>query len=128
MFGRRLLILVAVLLGLAALASGVAPPPREPSRARASPSAAPDQTAVLEREIDAAAPGAPVRIAVPRGHTLVLTVRVDVPDAVTLGDMEIEPADTDSPAVFELVTGDGPRELPIRLVEADREIGRVVIG
>jgi hypothetical protein len=42
--------------------------------------------------------------------------------------MEIEPADTDSPAVFELVTGDGPRELPIRLVEADREIGRVVIG
>jgi hypothetical protein len=47
---------------------------------------------------------------------------------VTLGDMEIEPADAGSPAVLELVADDGARELPVRLVEADREIGRIVIG
>jgi hypothetical protein len=128
MFARRLLILVAVLLGVAALASGVAPAPREPPATSESPSPAPDQASLIEREIDASAPGEPVRIAVPRGRTLVLTVRVSGPDAVTLGDMDVEPADAGSPAVLELVADDGARELPVRLVEADREIGRIVIG
>jgi hypothetical protein len=132
-FGRRLLILVAVLMGLTALAASIAPPPQRGARVPAvgSPAPAPATTGepredsdVITRTIDASDPGAPVRIDVPRGHTLELTVSVDAPDSVAFGDVDLDAADAGSPAQFELYA-DLPGEYPLRLLDAERELGVV---
>jgi hypothetical protein len=131
-FGRRLLILVAVLMGLTVLAAGVTPPPQPPPRpsSDASPTPAPgaDETradaSVVSRRIDAGAAEAPARIALELGQTLELTVAVAAPDAVALGELDLEAADPASPAVFEWVA-DATGEYPIALVEGDRALGVV---
>jgi hypothetical protein len=133
LFGRRLLILVAVLMGLTALAASVAPPP--PRGGRTPPATSPTQTpapasadgpepGVMSRSVDAGGPGLPVRIDVPRGHTLELTVTVKGPDSVSFGSLDVDAADVGSPAQFELYA-DLPGEYPLRLVEAGRRLGVV---
>jgi hypothetical protein len=133
-FGRRMLILVAVLMGLTALAASVSPPPDStrrngPATARspappAAPSGTPAEAGVLARTVDAAGLREPVRIDVPRGATLELTVTVAAPDTVALGDLELEVAAPESPAQFQLYA-DAPGHYPLRLVESQRDLGSV---
>jgi hypothetical protein len=129
MFGRRLIILVAVLMGLTALAASVAPPPRTERRGDATPSPSPTadaRTAPSARTVTAkidvdAAPSAPVRARV--GDTVVLDVSGDVVGAVVVtGLPAIEPIDPDTPAHLELFA-DAPGRFPIRLLDQGRDVG-----
>ena len=126
MLARRLLILAAVLMGLIALAAGVAP--REPARETAT-SPSPTQgvvtpTATVERTLHADTSGQEVAARV--GQTVIITVQADVLDSVSLGDFGIETADPQSPARFELLA-DVPGNYPIRLLQADRTIGTLEV-
>jgi hypothetical protein len=127
MVARRLLIVLAVLLGLTALAAGVAP--RQP--AGTDPSAgAPSVTPPLrasgrvQRTLDAAATGQHVVARV--GQTVVLTVRAQELSTVSLGDVGVQTADADSPARFELIA-DVPGDYPIELLESEERIGTLEI-
>ena len=136
MFGRRMLILVAVLMGLTALAASVAPPPETARRQPgASPTPAPTtppppstpEEDVVER-IDAGATGPPQAIAAKEGEIVVLEVAGDVVDAVVIDGLdEMEAIDPESPARFEIYV-DEPGSYPIRLLEADREVGVLDVG
>jgi hypothetical protein len=128
MLARRLLILLAVLMGLTALASGVAP--RQPvprSGAGSSPSTtATESLPAIEEIVDAAA-AEPARIVVDEGRTLVLEVRSAELDSVSLEGLDrIEAVDPDSPARFELLA-EPPGSYPIQLVDAGRELGTLEI-
>jgi hypothetical protein len=130
-FGRRLLILVAVLMGLMAVVASFAPPPQRGARTPSAASPTPSPTGapgsasdVIARRIDAGGPDVPVRIDVPSGHTLELTVSVAGPDSVAFGDLDVDAADAGSPAQFELYA-DLPGEYPLTLVNAGRRIGVV---
>jgi hypothetical protein len=121
---RRLLLLAAVLMLLAALAAGLAPQ----ERADVAPPSTnlPEGSTVVE-EISAAA-GTDSRVVVRRGDLLRLEVSGDLLDSVLierLGRMEaIEPL---TPARFELLAEAPAGVYPIRLVEADRRIGSIEI-
>jgi len=128
MLARRVLVLLAVLMGLSALAAGVAP--REPApREGAAPSprvsAAPPERPV-ERTVDAGA-AAPARVEARVGQIVVLEVRSDELDSVSLGELgQIEPVESDSPARFELLAEEAG-SYPIELLEAGRQIGTLEI-
>jgi hypothetical protein len=126
---RRLLLLAAVLLLLAALAASVAPrdltggddPPPETTNLPAGRSVA--------REITAAPGAAPARITVNRGDTLELEVGGDLLDEVLLERLDmIEPIEPVTPARFNIVIDQPAGSYPIRLVDADRRIGSIVIN
>ena len=134
MLGRRFLLLVAVLMGLTALAATIAP--REPliaersQRATPTPSPTPspspssgDTLRVVERTISA--DSAPARVTVREGQQVQLTVTGAELDSVSLLD-EIEPIEEDSPALFD-VLADTPGEYPIELVDSGRRIGTLVV-
>jgi hypothetical protein len=133
MLGRRFLLLVAVLMGLTAIAASLAP--REPLvRERGSeagsatptptPSPAPNASLQpLERTISTTEP--PAKVSVKRGQQLDLTVEGPELDSVTVLD-EIEPLEEDSPALFHLFA-DEPGQHPITLVDSGRRIGTLVI-
>ena len=133
MLGRRFLLLVAVLMGLTALAASLAP--REPlirdgdrRGATPTPTATPQPAPAealqpIERTIFTSEN--PARVAVHEGQTVQLTVRGSEVDTVMLLD-QIEPIEADSPAQFELLA-DEPGEYPIELVDADRRIGTLVV-
>ena len=137
MLGRRLLLLMAVLLGLTALTTSLAPRPRVTTpRATATPTpaASPAPTPgvaspsrVVERTIDAN-PGARVpRVRAREGDTLRLVVRGDVLDAVELeGLAKIEPVEPASPARFEF-RAEAPGEHPIVLIDAERTVALLEI-
>jgi hypothetical protein len=131
--GRRFLLLVVVLMGLTALAASLAP--REPLiRNRDQRAATPTPTPTpppaadkalepVERTIFTAEN--PARVAVRQGQLLQLTVRGSEVDSVMLLD-EIEPIEEESPALFEILA-DEPGEYPIELLDADRQIGTLVV-
>jgi hypothetical protein len=135
MFGRRLIILVAVLMGLTALAASVAPPPQTrrpaasptPPPASTAPAPPPASAGVVTRHLDATTPGAPVTIRVARGDTLELAVDVSEPDTVALDDLDLQAATPGSPARFELLA-DTPGEFPLRLLEAERALGVIRVS
>jgi hypothetical protein len=134
MFGRRLVILVAVLMGLTALAASLAPPPQT-ARRDASPTPTPSPSPTPARPA-AAAPRvvtgrieigpAGSRLARGRaraGDTVMLEVSGDVVDAVTVDDLPvIEPIAPDSPAQLQIST-DAAGSFPVRLLDQRREIG-----
>jgi hypothetical protein len=134
MFGRRLVILVAVLMGLTALAASVAPPPETARRDRsASPTPAPTPseappdravTGVVSARIEVGPDGGrPARVRARAGNTVVLDVTGDAVDAVVVDDLPvIEAIDPDTPAHLEL-QAPGPGRYPIKLLDADRQIG-----
>ena len=129
MLGRRFLILVAVLMGLTALAASVAPrqPVRENGReATPTPSAqAGEPTLVtLEKTLSTDA-GEDAEVTVEEGDLVELTVTGDESDAVMVLD-RIDSIDPTTPARFSLLAGE-PGEYPIELLEADRRIGTLVI-
>ena len=129
MLGRRFLLLVAVLMGLTALAASVAP--REPlmrDRRAATPSPTPTSepatasrtvAETIETEED------PAKVTVRKGDLVRLEVRGNELDSVRLFD-EIEPIDVNSPAIFELYA-DRPGSYPIELVEGQRQVGTLVV-
>ena len=130
MLGRRFLLLVAVLMGLTALAASLAP--REPllrdrgrSAATATPTPAPEAGTPVKTVERTISTSKPQRITVSKGQLVQLTVTGAEVDSVEVRD-EIEPIEADSPAEFELFA-DTPGEYPIQLVDADRQIGTIVV-
>jgi hypothetical protein len=125
---RRLLILLAVLMVLSAVASAVAP--RQPAPVSDSDRGAPASPAAtaagelppLEATLSADEGAEERRLTAAVGQTVRLTVEGDVVDTVALGELEVEPIDPDSPALFELLA-DEPGELEITLLDAQRRIG-----
>jgi hypothetical protein len=138
--GRRLLVLFAVLLGLTALVTSLAPRPnslRTPGIAQQpTPSATPvptPETAVsgtsrrIEQTISTDARTRP-KVKARVGDVLALTVRGDVLDSVEIEQLgELEPIEPGSPARFEVLL-EKPGELRVDLVEAERLVGVVEVA
>ena len=129
MLGRRFLILVAVLMGLTALAASFAPrqpTPREERQASTptpAPAGSPTVTTV-EKSVSAIYDDSVVTVR--SGDLVELTVEGgDEPDSVSvLG--RIDAVDPTTPARFSLLAGK-PGEYPIELLEEERQIGTLVI-
>ena len=126
MLGRRFLILVAVLMGMTALAASVAPrqPVREQDRQEATSTPTPSGTttlATVEKELTTSE----ADLTVNQGDLVELTISGPERDSVLLLD-RMDTVDPHSPARFSLVAGE-PGEYPIELVDADRQIGTLTI-
>jgi hypothetical protein len=140
MLGRRLLVLMAVLLGLTALAAALAPRPTvvppggrlatptpSASPSASAPAESPVAARVVARTLDASPGARYARLRVRVGDTVRLTVRGDVLDAVEIeGIDEIEPVEPGSPARFEFLA-DQAGEYPLMLLDADRRFGLLEI-
>jgi hypothetical protein len=138
MLGRRLLVVFAVLLGLTALATSLAPRPTARDGAGTQPDATPTPTPALKRSESAsrriertisADPGSRRgRVRARVGDVLRLTVDGDVLDGVEIPALgKLEPIEPGSPARFEMLL-DEAGELRVRLVDAKRLIGLVVVA
>ena len=138
MLGRRLLVLFAVLLGLTALATSLAPRPtgtrpgivQQTPRPTATPT--PEPSAGSSRRIErtiSADPGKPrARVQARVGDILALTVRGDVLDGVEIDELgKLEPIEPGSPARFEVLLERRGR-LHVSLVDAERLIGLVEVA
>jgi hypothetical protein len=127
MLGRRFLILVAVLMGMTALAASVAPrQPVVPQDREATPTPAPADAptlATIEKEISTL--DGRVRVAVREGDLLELTISGPERDSVLLMD-RMDTIHPESPARFSLLAGE-PGQYPIELLDAGRRIGTLVI-
>jgi hypothetical protein len=129
MLGRRFLLLVAVLMGLTALAASVAPRDpavrserrqATPTPSATAPTAGPATTRTVEREITADA-DRPPRVVVDEGDIVELEVASSEVDSVVLMD-RIEPVDPESNARFNILA-DTPGKYPIELLDAASEVG-----
>jgi hypothetical protein len=138
MLGRRLLFVFAVLLGMTALATSLAPRPevrdRAGTRGGPTPTATPtpERSEAASRRIErtiSADPGRPrAHIRVRVGDVLALTVRGDLLDGVEIPALgKLEPVEPGSPARFEMLL-ETPGELRIGLVDAARPIGFVEVS
>ena len=132
MLGRRFLLLVAVLMGLTALAASVAPrqPISRDGRGTATPTATPtlsaDGTGDLEtvsKRLNTAE--GVTRVVVDEGDLVDLEVSGSELDSVMLHD-EVVAIDPDAPAIFQLLA-DEPGEYPIELLDARRQVGTLVV-
>ncbi len=126
MLGRRFLILVAVLMGMTALAASLAPrqPVSEREREGSTPTPAPVGTSTLttvEEELTTT----DADVTVNQGDLVQLTISGPERDSVMLLN-RMDTVDPESPARFSLLAGE-PGEYPIELVEADRQIGTLTI-
>jgi hypothetical protein len=125
MLARRMLVLVAVLMGITALVAGLsAPPARTPAPAPESPpvagGAAPAPSPLVERTLRL---GHRRTVSVAEGKVLRLTVQGDALDVVELvGLDQLEPIAPESPAVFDIPVDD-PGRYPIRLTDAGTDAG-----
>jgi hypothetical protein len=128
MLGRRFLILVAVLMGLTALAASVAP--RQPvvredgGQATPTPAPAGSPTLVTVEKTLSTREG-DTRVIVREGDLVELTVTGTERDSVMVLD-RIDTVDPTSAARFSLLAAE-PGEHPIELLETDRRIGTLVI-
>src|SRR5690349_16049670 len=120
-----MMIFVAILMGLTALAAGLAAPRRDtPSTtdplALGSPAKRPP--AEVERTIDVTAPQT---VAVGEGALLRLTVAGNVLDSVEITGLgQVAAIAPESPAVFDLFA-DRRGSYPVRLVGTGQEVGLV---
>ena len=132
MLARRMLLILAVLLGLTALASGIAPPRPVVREDGAAPTPSPAAAArapaprTFERTISADVDEDRQRIVARAGDVLVLTVESSGIDSVSVGDLGTKPVEPDAPARFEFLADD-PGSYPIALLEGDRRIGTLEI-
>jgi hypothetical protein len=142
MMGRRLLLLVVVLMGLTALAASVAPrdngtdepasPPGRPGTAvqpTQTPELAPaaPQEDVVEETLSTAKGASLVRVRARPGQTVKLQVQGRVFDEVLLTGLDqVEAIAPEAPAHFELYM-DQPGRFEIRLVNADRRLGELLV-
>ena len=138
MLGRRLLVLFAVLLGLTALVTSLAPRPTvtRPGLAEVTPtptpSPAPARPATTSRRIvktmsaDAGHPRTTIHARV--GDVLALTVRGDLLDGVEIEDAgKLEPIEPGSPARFEMLL-DTPGKFRVTLLDARRAVGLIEVA
>jgi hypothetical protein len=145
MVGRRLLLLVAVLMGLTALAASIAPrdnssdgpttaPGRPPLQATETPApsleaqapAAPEGD-TLEETVSAAPGASPTRVRARVGQTLVLDVQGPVLDAVVIEGLDlVRGIAPEAPAHFEIFL-DRAGRFPIALEDAGRRVGEIVV-
>jgi hypothetical protein len=135
--GRRLLVIFAVLLGLTALVTSLAPRPTvRPGSVGAgastptptpSPTARAQASRRIERTISADA-GRRARVRARAGDVLALTVRGDVLDAVEIAGLgKLEPIEPGSPARFEMLL-DTPGEFRVTLLDAQRSLGLIAVA
>jgi hypothetical protein len=126
--GRRFLILVALLMGLTALAASVAPrqPVSREDRQSSTPTPGPAGTpTVVTVEKTLSTSEGDARVNVDEGDLIELTVTGPERDSVSvLG--RIDTIDPTTPARFSLLAAE-PGEHPIELLEAERQIGTLVI-
>ena len=138
MLGRRLLVLFAVLLGLTALVTSLAPRPTAPRSGvvqgtpspTSTPSPEPPATASqrIEKTISADPGAARTKLKARVGDILALTVRGDVLDGVEITELgKLEPIEPGSPARFEVLL-ERRGELRVELVDAERLIGVVEVA
>jgi hypothetical protein len=142
MFARRLLVLVAVLMGLTALAASLSPPPGRdgrtpletatPTATPAAPapaaSAAPPAGEAVRARISASRASVPRDVRATEGELVDLVVSGDVVDTVAIDGLAVlEPIDPDSPVRVELYA-DRPGRFPIRLLDAGRRIGTLLVS
>jgi hypothetical protein len=134
MLGRRFLLLVAVLMGLTALAASVAPrdsavrgpqPERRDPTPTPTPTSpdAPSTTRTVVRTISADA--APRRVVVREGDLVELQVANSELDTVRLMG-RIEPVEPLANARFHILA-DRPDKYPIELLESGRRIGTLEV-
>jgi hypothetical protein len=122
---RRLLLLAAVLMLLTALAAGLSPRDEQTPVPRAD--SLPAGEPVVERI--PADPGSNSRVSVQRGDLLELEVTGDMLDSVLIERLDrIDAIEPTTPARFNLLVEAAPGIYPIRLVEADRRIGALVVA
>jgi hypothetical protein len=131
---RRMLVLVAVLMGLTALVATLAPPeraarrepaeatPRAPAAGRVRPAEAADVTARLS----AGADKRPRTVHAELGDHVTIEVDSPVADSVSLGDLDLQPAEPGSPARFDLLA-DTPGAYPLVAVSDDHRIGTLQV-
>jgi hypothetical protein len=136
--GRRLLVMFAVLLGLTALVTSLAPRPTVRQGGLAQPTPSPAATPSpeppaggsqrVEQTISADTGRERARVRVRVGDVLHLTVRGDVFDGVAIEELgKLEPIEPGSPARFEfLLEREG--ELRVSLVDAERVVGLVLVA
>ena len=124
MTARRLLLLAAALMLLAALAVGLAPrsggpePPSAPATGRSAE--------VVERELSADADDQSIEARV--GDLIRFQVAGNTIDQVEIERLDrIDPIEPTTPARFEVIP-DAAGVYPIRLIGADRRIGRLDIS
>ena len=131
MAARRLVIVMLILLGVSLVAGTLAPSPVDDADQEApTPPPAPrtegEGGRLVEERIDADADGRetiPIRV----GDQLALTVRTSEADEVEIpGIGELQFASPLAPARFDLLATE-EATYPIRLVEADRVIGRIEV-
>jgi len=127
MLARRLLIALALLMVVTALAAALAPRRNSLSESPAPTSPAVAQAAAepVEKTLDAQADDQRVDARV--GQIVRITVNTDQLDSVELGDLGTETADPESPAHFEILA-DTPGTYPIELLQAERQIGELVVS
>jgi hypothetical protein len=136
--GRRLLVLFAVLLGLTALVTSLAPRPTvQPDRAdpavtapaaTPSPSSSHPASRRIERTISADAGRPRARVRARAGDVLALTVRGDLLDGVQIAALgKLEPVEPGSPARFEMLL-DRPGDYRVTLVDAKRAVGLIEVA
>jgi hypothetical protein len=136
--GRRLLVIFAVLLGLTALVTSLAPRPTvRPGSVGAgvstptptpSPTARAQASRRIERTISADAGRSRARVRARAGDVLALTVRGDVLDAVEIAGLgKLEPIEPGSPARFEMLL-DTPGEFRVTLLDAQRSLGLIAVA
>jgi len=129
MIGRRLLVLLVVLIGLTVLATAVAPRPAPPEVASEPPPAgtAAEQRVVRAELSGAAGASAPV-VEAPEGALVELVVTAPQRDTVTIAGLDrLEAVDPLSPARFELFV-DRPGRYEVRLEELGRVVGVLELG
>jgi hypothetical protein len=137
MLGRRLLLLAAILMLTGAIAAALTPrdlrEPAPPTQTRPVPTSPPaaaggtPATRELSRTVNADA-RRPQTVRARVGDLLHLTVRAQSPDEVELVGLDrFEAADQFSPARFDFFV-ERAGSFPIRLREARREIGRLVVS
>ena len=128
MLARRLLVLVAVLMGLTAVAAGFATrPPTRPITQQATPTPGSSHPAspLEERFVSLSEP---TDVRVEEGSELRLTVRGDALDTVELVGLDLlEAVAPDSPATFDLIA-DRPGTYPIRFLDSGERAGRLKVS
>ncbi len=128
MLGRRFLLIVAVLMGLTAVAASFAP--REQAerdrRSESTPSPAPSGTSTMTTvQKELAIEDGESKISVDQGDLVELTVSGPERESVMLLG-RIEAIDPVSPARFSILA-DRPGEHAIELIESGRRVGTLVI-
>ena len=131
MAARRLILAMLVLLVLSSIAAALIPVDRgklsDSSSTTSTPAPAPDQGALITKEVSAAAKKPP-KIAMHVNDELRLTVTSPVPNMVEIPEFgELENVDPDLPAQFDLLAFE-PGKFAVRLVDPPGLVARIDVA